>query len=117
VYLDDGVSIEPNATKLVKFKAAESSITASVEGSYMDGNTLSNITIMGLETDPASTIVTLNGKNVAKGVYNATSRTFFIGDLDSATSLGAWANDWTLEYGAGSGGYDLRGVAMPESWG
>jgi alpha-glucosidase len=116
VYLDDGVSVEPNATKLVKFDAAESSITASVEGSYMDGNALSNITIMGLATEPASTIVTLNGKNVAKGVYNAGSRTFFIGDLDSATSLGAWANDWTLEYGAESGGYDLRGVAIPESW-
>jgi hypothetical protein len=60
-----------------------------------------------------STAVTLNGKDVGKGLYNATSQTFFIGNLDSATSSGAWAQDWTLEYGAGLGDYDLRDVAVP----
>jgi alpha-glucosidase len=79
----------------------------------MDGNALSNITIMGLTSAPASTEVTLNGKGVRKGFYNATSQTFFIGDLDSATSSGAWAENWTLRYGAESGCYDLRGVAVP----
>jgi hypothetical protein len=68
----------------------------------MDGNALSNITIMGLATAPASTAVTFNGKNVGYGVYNSTSRTFFIGHLEKATTSGAWAADWSLEFGAGS---------------
>lgn len=113
VYLDDGVSVKPNATKLVRFEAGNGSIKASVQGSYTDGNALSNITIMGLPRAPVSGVVALNGKNVGQGVYNATSQTFFIGELDSATSAGAWAQDWTLKYGAGWGGYDLRGVAVP----
>ena len=79
----------------------------------MDGNALSNITIMGLVSAPASALVTLNGKDVGTGLYNATSRTFFIGNLDGATNSGAWTQDWTLEYGAGLGSYDLGGVAVP----
>jgi hypothetical protein len=68
----------------------------------MDGNALSNITIMGLAAAPACTAVTFNGKSVGHGVYNATSQTFFIGQLEKATSSGAWAVDWTLKFGAGS---------------
>jgi hypothetical protein len=68
----------------------------------MDGNALSNITIMGLVTAPASAAVALNGTHVGNSVYDATSQKLFIGNLDSATSSGAWMQDWTLEYGAGS---------------
>jgi hypothetical protein len=71
----------------------------------MDGNALSNITIMGLATAPASTAVTFNGKSVGHGFYNATSQTFFIGHLEEAASSGAWAVNWTLEYGAGLQSY------------
>lgn len=104
VYLDDGVSVSPNATKVVAFSASSGSITASVAGSYVDGNALSNITIMGVETAPSSTGVTLNGKSVGNGVYDAASKTFFIGNLDQATSSGAWAADWTLVYGSSGSG-------------
>jgi hypothetical protein len=116
VYLDVGVSVKPNATKLITFKADDGSITASVEGAYMDGNSLSNVTIVGLATAPASLAVTLNGDNVGNGVYNATSQTFFIGNLESATLSGAWAKDWTLDYGASSGGYGFGGGAIVEWW-
>lgn len=75
----------------------------------MDGNPLSNVTIMGITTTPASTEVTLNGKSVGNGVYNATSKTLFIGQLDGATSSGAWAADWTLTLGSGSWGYGSSG--------
>ena len=107
------MSVQPNVTKLVKFEAEDGRIEARIEGSYTDGNALSNITIMGLMSAPTSTTVTLNGKDVGKGIYNANSKTFFIGDLDSAMKSGAWVADWTMEYGAGLGGYDLRGVAVP----
>ena len=103
MYLDDGVSVQPSATKLVKFEAKGGSIEASVESNYMDGNALSNITIMGVDKAPASAAVTLNGKSVGQGTYNATSQTFFIGNLDTATSSGAWAKDWKLEYGGWGG--------------
>ena len=71
----------------------------------MDGNALSNITIMGVGKAPASATVTLNGQSIGQGTYNATSQTFFIGNLDTATSSGAWAQDWKLDYG-GLEGYD-----------
>ena len=100
VYLDDGVSIAPNETKVVTFKVSSGIISASIEGCYMDGNALSSITIMGVMSAPSSTNVTLLGGNVGNGVYNATSKTYFIGGLDKATSSGAWVTDWTLSYGA-----------------
>ena len=100
VYLDDGISITPNATKIVTFKASSGSISASIKGSYVDGNSLSNVTIMGVMSAPSSASITLNGKDVGGGVYNATGKTFFIGNLDSVTSSGAWAADWSLSYGS-----------------
>ena len=103
--------MKPKATKLVTFKAKSGSISASVEGSYMDSNALSNVTIMGVATAPTSTAVTLNGKSVGNGVYNAKSKTLFIGNLDRATSAGAWAADWTLKYAPGSWGYGVGGDA------
>ena len=87
----------PNATKLVSLKADGGSITATVEGSYEDGNSLSNITIMGVSSAPSSSIM-FNDEKVGSGTYVAGSETFVIGGLDKATSGGAWVADWHLTY-------------------
>ena len=104
VYLDDGVSVVPNATKVVTFAASGGSIKASVEGSHHDGNALSNITILGVASAPSSADVTLNGKSVGKGTYDASAKTFTIANLDGATKSGAWAASWSLSWGGGSSG-------------
>ena len=75
LYLDDGVSVNPNATKVVTLRAGSGTITASIEGSFMDGNALSNITIMGVSAAPTSSAVALNDKSVGTSNYDPTSKT------------------------------------------
>ncbi|KAK0793754.1 hypothetical protein LTR75_011022 [Friedmanniomyces endolithicus] len=45
LYLDDGISLVPNATKNVEFTFANNTLHATVSGDYQDGIPLANITI------------------------------------------------------------------------
>ncbi|KAL9116184.1 MAG: hypothetical protein Q9227_000555 [Pyrenula ochraceoflavens] len=98
LYLDDGESITPNATKSVTFSATSSSLTAGVSGTYADSNPLSNVTVLGVKSAPTG--VKLNGMSVQGGQYDAQDQRFFIGGLDNATQSvgGAWAGNWTLTW-------------------
>ena len=98
LYLDDGVSVTPNATKIVDLTATNGSLDATVQGSFVDSNPLANVTVMGVMSDPGGN-VTLNGMSVGSGTYNATSKVYFIqGQLMNATSGGAWGASWSLAW-------------------
>lgn len=97
LYIDDGESIVPNATLLVDFTATNGSLYASARGLYQDTNALANVTVLGVASKPSS--VTLNGQTVSSGVaYNSSSQVLSLKGLQSATSSGAWAQDWTLSW-------------------
>ena len=98
LYLDDGVSIKPNATLIVDLSASANAIYASSRGTYQDTNPLVNITILGAARKPGN--VTLNGLSVDSSQisYNETSQALTISGLQNATSAGAWANDWVLNW-------------------
>ncbi|KAL9620872.1 MAG: hypothetical protein Q9160_004654 [Pyrenula sp. 1 TL-2023] len=98
LYLDDGESITPNATKTVTFSAQGNRLTAGVSGTYQDTNPLSNVTILGVSTAPSGSNVTLNGMSVVQAQYDAAAKKLFVGGLDSATSAGAYAANWTLTW-------------------
>lgn len=97
IYLDDGVSITPSATKQVWLKAYRDSIRASARGSFVDTNKLANVTVLGVQNAPKS--VKLNGKTVSNGItYDSGSKVVSIKGLESFTPNGAWAQDWQLSW-------------------
>ncbi|KAF2117489.1 hypothetical protein BDV96DRAFT_643865 [Lophiotrema nucula] len=50
LYMDDGVSLEPEDTDFVTFSFANSTLTTHATGSYVDNNSLQNITIAGIKS-------------------------------------------------------------------
>ncbi|KAI9931271.1 hypothetical protein ASPWEDRAFT_101185 [Aspergillus wentii DTO 134E9] len=98
LYLDDGESINPNATLNVDFKAAQSSLRASAQGNWKETNPLANVTLLGVTKAPSN--VTLNGLKVPSSLveYNSTSQALFVGGLQNLTAGGAWAKKWVLKW-------------------
>ncbi|QKX64214.1 uncharacterized protein TRUGW13939_11387 [Talaromyces rugulosus] len=101
LYVDDGESIEPNATLTVDFTATNAStLFASVRGSFHDANALANVTVLGVASRPAGN-VTLNGQTVAGDavVYNEKSKVLVVNGLaDLTKESGAWGGDWVLKW-------------------
>jgi len=64
LYIEDGESSNPNATCTVDLSVADGTLHASRSGTYMDNNSLGNVTIMGVE-DIGS--VKLNGNTILGG--------------------------------------------------
>lgn len=95
LYLDDGLSVTPNATRLIDLTASNgNSLYASGRGQFMDTNALANITILGVQTAPTN--ITFNGSPVTGMSYNDTSKAISVTGLTNATSTGAWNTDFAL---------------------
>lgn len=98
LYLDDGESIKPDATRLVNFSATASSLHVSAKGTFKDINALNNVTVMGVSTAPGK--VTLDGDRVAdcEIEYDKSTGVVYITGMSMATKRGAWTADWTLSW-------------------
>lgn len=97
IYLDDGESLEPNATKLVTLSAGPDFLSANITGNYQDSNPLASISIWGLANPPIN--VSLNGADVtSKSQWNSTSLSLIIAGLRQETNTGAWTANWTLKW-------------------
>lgn len=97
LYLDDGESLSPNATKLVTMSAKMGSLNVTVQGNYTGLDLpLADITILGVGGAPPSNDVKINGQHVANSTYNSTSHSLFIGNLSQALGGKAWGQNWSL---------------------
>ncbi|KAI5272953.1 putative alpha-glucosidase [Aureobasidium subglaciale] len=97
LYIDDGESIIQNATLFVDFTAKKQHLYASARGTWQEKNALTNITILGVQEEPQT--VSFDGQVLTSGVdYNGTSKVLKVTGLQQATSSGAWAQDWILEW-------------------
>lgn len=97
LYLDDGESLNPNATKLVIMTAAMRYLNVTVSGNYTGLDLpLANITILGVTSAPQSTAVRINGRNVANSTYDADAKALRITGLGDALGGKAWGGSWTL---------------------
>ena len=68
-----------------------------LEQKLICSQSLANVTILGVQNEPSS--VTLNGQTISDGCsYNSTSKVLSVKGLQSATSSGAWAQDWVLSW-------------------
>ncbi|KAL5356599.1 glycosyl hydrolases family 31-domain-containing protein [Aspergillus floccosus] len=98
LYMDDGESINPEASLSVDLVVRKSRLVATASGSWAERNALEKVAILGVQHAPAK--VRFNGRPVHhKSVnYNATSQVLRISDLQRWTKKGAWHDDWVLEW-------------------
>lgn len=97
LYLDDGESLVPNATKHVDFIASKGSLRTSVRGNWKEINPLANVTVLGVEKPKD---VVFNGKMVDEEAvkYNATSKVLSVTGLQGLTENGAFEKSWVLKW-------------------
>ncbi|KAG0649653.1 Alpha-glucosidase [Hyphodiscus hymeniophilus] len=97
LYMDDGESLVPNATRLVQFSLTHGALHAAGKGAYVDTNPLANVTILGVQSSISR--VTLNNASISTGwTYNDTSKVLDIKGLSNVTFAGAWSRDWVLRW-------------------
>ncbi|KIW81454.1 hypothetical protein Z517_04479 [Fonsecaea pedrosoi CBS 271.37] len=103
LYLDDGESLTPNATKIVTLTSSRSpqngtfSLNVKVSGSYTGLDLpLTNVTFLGVQRPPANTTVTINGRAVANATYNAASKVLSVTGLGNVLGGKVWDGNWTL---------------------
>lgn len=101
LYLDNGESLHPNATMDVRFRANHTSLSAAVQGLWVEENPLANVTVLGVERGPSENNgVRFNKRRVSREqvVYNGTSKVLFVGGLQGVTGGGAFERNWVLEW-------------------
>lgn len=100
LYVDDGESLEPQATLLVRFDVADGALIASRRGSYPDANPLANVTVLGVAAGASVGRVELNGRDVGSGSwsFDESRRVLAVTGLSELTAEGAWGGDWSLRW-------------------
>ncbi|KAE8397719.1 glycosyl hydrolases family 31-domain-containing protein [Aspergillus pseudonomiae] len=96
LYLDDGVSVQPDATLTAEFTVGGRKLEAAIgQGGWVDGNSLRNITILGVESVAGA--VKFNGRPVHRRNvhFDKAKQTLVVSGFD----VSAWAGErWTLEW-------------------
>lgn len=96
LYLDDGVSIQPDATLTAEFTVQRRKLEAVLsQGGWIDDNSLRNITILGVES--VTPAIKFNGRPVHRRNihFDKAKQTLVVSGFDVL----AWAGDrWTLEW-------------------
>lgn len=98
LYVDDGISLEPNATLSIQFAATDGQLKANVTGDYADSNALGNVTVLGVFDGCGS--IKLNGETVdeSKVDYDGDAGVLKLTGLNDLTRGGAWKGSWTLSW-------------------
>ncbi|EMC96216.1 glycoside hydrolase family 31 protein [Baudoinia panamericana UAMH 10762] len=125
LYLDDGISLMPNATKNVELAFANNVLNITVSGNYNDNLPLANVTIAGVSSCPHNVSTGSTGSSGRAGwsgwswpsswrsspsswwsapshgqtgvvTCNSTSKVVYITNLQQATSNGIWTSNSML---------------------
>ncbi|TDZ13568.1 Alpha-glucosidase [Colletotrichum spinosum] len=98
LYVDDGESLEQEATLTVEFTALDGVLKASSSGEFKDSNPLGNVTVLGVRRDIS--IVTLDDEVLDSDLWtlNTASHALHVHGLQSRTSEGAWGSEWQLTW-------------------
>lgn len=100
LYLDDGESLTPNATKLVTFKYAQDTLTTSINGTYAAAPALGNVTIAGASCLPSKMAMSFGGEAAeTSGVAMAFEEGVLrVTGLESVTWMGAWEAELEMKF-------------------
>ena len=102
LYLDDGESLAPNATKFISLISSYTSngtmsLGVTIMGSYTGLDLpLANVTFLGVQSAPSSNVVMINGESVGNGTYSSSSKTFTVMGLGKVMGGKVWSGNWTL---------------------
>lgn len=100
LYVDDGESIEQDATLEVCFEAEDGELKVEVKGEYKDTSCLGSVSIYGVSGGMGD--VKLSGTAVGqeKVEYDEATGVLKLTGLSDLTEGGAWQGAWTLSWGA-----------------
>ncbi|KPM37284.1 Alpha-glucosidase [Neonectria ditissima] len=98
VYLDDGVSLEPEATMIVSYTFNKGVLRAETNGTYQVSTPLDKITIAGLRKEPKGVEFRYNHKLIKDPlpVLEYINSTAYITGLDQYTARGAFEHGFQL---------------------
>jgi|SRR5579859_1801683 alpha-glucosidase len=89
IYIDDGVSITPNATRMVTLTIANGKLSVTSKGTYSVDQPLGNVTILGVK-EPKS--VSFSGGSYS---WSWNKNTVLVRGFSNTS---AWNNPWTLSW-------------------
>ncbi|KAK4985984.1 hypothetical protein LTR66_008016 [Elasticomyces elasticus] len=100
LYLDDGVSIAPNATKLIHLSYASDTLTTSLSGSYHSAAPLANITIAGVPSLPSGIDLSIAGQPCEAAAVTLVhgAGVLYLSGLEEFTPGGAWEGEMVLRF-------------------
>ncbi|KAK5109580.1 hypothetical protein LTR62_006931 [Meristemomyces frigidus] len=115
LYLDDGITLDPDQRKNVQFTYADNVLKAAVSGDYDDHLPLASITIAGYSGHVPQSVM-VNGQTASGAVVQAgDGDVLFITGLGSATSQGAFNRDLTVQLGSGGSSLSSSSSAAASS--
>ncbi|KAI3322938.1 glycoside hydrolase family 31 protein [Xylariaceae sp. AK1471] len=99
LYLDDGESVNPEATTWVDLSVSKSSIATKRSGSFDgDQNPLGYVTILGVEGEVSEVRFGETKLDPETWHLDSKSGVLRVDGLDKLTEAGAWAAEWTLKW-------------------
>ncbi|KKY27734.1 putative alpha-glucosidase precursor [Phaeomoniella chlamydospora] len=110
LYLDDGESLTPNATKLISFDVSNgNSLSVNITGTFQDGNSLSNLTVLGVHEQPKmnGTVVfswdeqdnNIANNVSAQGEWDEAKGVLVVKGLEEKVGKGVWdRGNWKLNW-------------------
>lgn len=90
IYIDDGVSASPNATRFVALAIENNTLRVSTTGNYSVAEPLGNLTILGLSL-PSS--VMFSGGGAVNWTWSNDILT-----VNGVGNTSAWNSPWTLSW-------------------
>lgn len=81
----------------IKLSFENNTLSTKMNGTYMDGNPLANVTITGINCHPKSISINCGGQKSSAGVqWHLQGGAVYITGLEEATKGGAWSNELTI---------------------
>ncbi|KAM0720338.1 hypothetical protein Q7P37_004474 [Cladosporium fusiforme] len=102
LYVDDGVSLKPDAIKIVIFSFSNNTLTITVDGDYSSTAPLSNVTVAGFPTAPTSVCLSVGSQDCNADALSLTSEngSVRVTGLEQFTKDGAWKGDLKMDFAA-----------------
>ncbi|KAK3686753.1 hypothetical protein LTR37_019503 [Vermiconidia calcicola] len=97
LYVDDGESIKPNATKLVEFSYVDGKLTTRSWGGFYAAAPLANITILGVYEQPEQIELRVGIYDYSILTYEHVNETLRVTGLERYTRAGAWESAVILD--------------------
>ncbi|WPA97928.1 uncharacterized protein RHO25_002539 [Cercospora beticola] len=97
LYLDDGESIEQDATKMVQLKYSSNKLTVGIRGMYHATPALATITIAGLKRRPKNVTLDIRGSQHALRENIFQNETLRITDLAQYFGDGGWEHEFFVQ--------------------